>query len=368
MSMLLHIADRVLNRPLLIHPDKVPLILGVLEGRLPIGSLEDAAGGPFDPEMTAEGRRVLHGPVANSFSGSPSYDPQYGGRRPYQVIGGVAVIQIIGSLVNRGAWLGAYSGLVSYEALQHQLRSAAADDRIRSILLDIESPGGEATGAFETAALVREVNKRKPVTAFVNGMAASAAYAIASGARKIVTIETGISGSIGVITVHTDQSRRLDQLGISPTILFAGKHKADGHPFGPLPDGVRSDIQAEINRLYALFIKTVAAGRSKLSPDAIRGTEARVYIGAEAVRVGLADAVGTFESVLAELSPPRPAPQPKTYKLLAGRPFPKSIADVPEPSSSTGWAGFQEAVAERDEIIRLINERDAAEAKTRPSR
>lgn len=291
MTFLAHIADLALNRPLLITPDKASVIIGVLSGR--IGVTEPDANrfeGDAPPQRDEQGnvKRDVRGWVKSE---------------PFLLSDGVGIITITGSLVNRGAWIGASSGLTSYEGVQHQLKRAAASEDVKSILLDIHSPGGEAVGAFETAAMVRQVAKSKPVTAVVNGMAASAAYAIASGASDIVVTESGIAGSIGVVWMHADYSRYLENEGVKPTFIFAGKHKVDGHPFGPLPEAVQADIQAEIDAVYAQFLKTVAAGRGdRMSIDAARATEARVFAGEAAVKVGLADRVGTFESVLTDLS------------------------------------------------------------------
>ncbi len=202
-----------------------------------------------------------------------------------------------------GAVQGASSGVTSYEGIQYQLKTAAADASVHSIILDIHSPGGEAIGAFETGALVREVAKSKKVVAVVNGMAASAGYAIASGATDIVTTESGLSGSIGVLMMHVDYSKWLDSEGVKPTLIFAGAHKVDGNAFEPLSDAVKSDIQAEVDHFYSLFLNTVAEGRgSRLTVEAARKTEARCFIGEAAVSAGLADRVGTFETVLADLT------------------------------------------------------------------
>lgn len=282
MSMLMHIADRVLNRPLLITPEKASVILQVLSGRIGMGATE-----------------------ASRFEGAPvSIDTNGNAQRvPFNVKDGVGIITITGSLVNRGAWIGANSGLTSYEGIQHQLKTAAAMPGIHAVLLDIQSPGGEAVGAFETAALVRELSAQKRTVAMVNGMAASAAYAIASGADEIVTIETGVSGSIGVVLLHADYSEYLANEGIKPTLIFAGAHKVDGNPYQPLTDAVRSDLQSEVDAFYQSFLKTVASGRgSRLNIDMARATEARALIGQAAVDAGLADTVGTFESVLSDLS------------------------------------------------------------------
>lgn len=283
MTSLIHIADRVLNRPLLITRDKAQVVLSVIAGRIGVST-----------------------PEASRFEGSSIVEDESGARRavPYRVTrGGVGIITITGSLVNRGAWIGASSGLTSYEGIAHQIKTAAADPSVRSVILDLHSPGGEAVGAFETTALVRDLAARKRTVAIVNGMAASAAYAIASGATEIVTTETGVSGSIGVVLLHADFSRQLDREGITPTLIHAGAHKVDGNPFEPLSADVRDDLQAEVNAFYDAFLAAVAKGRgNRLTAAAARQTEARTFIGQAAVDAGIADHVGSFEMVLAELS------------------------------------------------------------------
>lgn len=291
MSNLAHIADRVLNTPLLLLPSKAETILAVLAGRIGVSAPEaNRFEGDAPPQRDAEGN------IKRDMWGDPKVEP-------YKVSGSTAIITITGSLVNRGAWVGASSGLTSYEGIQHQLKRAAANAEVKSIILDLHSPGGEAVGAFETAALVREIAAKKPVTALVAGMAASAAYAIASGATEIVTTETGVSGSIGVVLLHADYSRALANDGIKPTLIFAGSHKVDGNPFEPLSDAVQSDLQAEVNAFYEAFLSAVAAGRgSRMTVAMARATEARTMIGEAAVKAGLADRVGTFDQVLQGLN------------------------------------------------------------------
>lgn len=294
MNNLIHIADRVLNRPLLIAPEKAQVILAVLAGRIGVNSPEASRFEGDNIERDADGNIVF---------GTNAYGDRVAKKKPYMVKNGVAIITITGSLVNRGAWVGANSGLTSYEGIGHQIKTAKADADVHSVILDLSSPGGEAIGAFETAALVRDLSAVKRTVALVNGMAASAAYSIASGASEIVTTETGVSGSIGVVLLHADFSRQLANDGIDPTLIFAGSHKVDGNPFEPLPDGVKADLQAEVNSLYEAFLKTVAKGRgARTTVVMARKTEARAFIGQAAVDAGLADKIGTFESVLADLS------------------------------------------------------------------
>ena len=277
---LINIADRVLNRPLMVHPDKLAIIASVLDGRIGI----DASG------LTAAA-------LPSTRTASKGDNPYFSRRGD-----GVAVIPIVGSLVNRTGGLDAVSGLCSYEHVRRSLNAAANDEDISTIALDIDSAGGEAVGAFEIAAHVRAVAKLKPVMASVTGLCCSAAYAIGSASSQITVSPSSLVGSIGVVMLHLDRSRRLDQEGIVPTLIHAGKHKVDGNPLQPLSDDVREDLQAEINYFYSMFVDTVAVGRPRLTPEDIRATEARTYIGGIAVTVGLADAVGTLADVVSGLS------------------------------------------------------------------
>lgn len=280
---LFRIAERVLNRPLLLHPAKAEIILHVLEGRLPL----DAGLAPLSPE-------------ANRFLGN---NARLDGRdRKYRVQNGTAIIPVIGSLVNRGSWIGSNSGMTSYEGLAAQLRDAAGDPEVSSVLLDIDSPGGEATGMFSLAEQVRQLGQTKPVTAFVNDMAASAAYGIASAANEIVVSPTSVVGSIGVVMTHMDRSKQMERNGVKPTLIYAGKHKVDGNPFGPLTETVQADLQSEVAKFYDQFVALVARGRTGMGEQAIRDTEARTYIGADAISRGLADRVASLDEVLSDFS------------------------------------------------------------------
>lgn len=283
---LAHIADRVLNRPLFIHPIKAEVILHVLDGRIGVDGVTLEALGP-------EANRF----IANRASASGMNVAR----------DGVAVISIVGSLVNRGAWLGARSGMTSYEGISAQLRDAVGDKSVKAIVLDIDSPGGEATGMISLAEQIRAARAVKPVIAVVNDMAASAAYGIASSASEIVVSPTSVVGSIGVVLLHLDRSAELQTKGIKPTLIYAGAHKVDGNPFGPLPETVRADLQREIGAFYDKFLAVVEAGRGpRFAADAARATEARTYLGDEAVKLGLADRIATLDAVLNDLSnPPR---------------------------------------------------------------
>jgi len=139
------------------------------------------------------------------------------------------------------------------------------------------------------------------VWAIANDAAFSAAYAIAASAERLIVTETGGVGSIGVIALHLDQSVKDANDGYRFTAITAGRHKNDFSPHEPLADSARSELQAEVDRLYGLFVSHVSAMRGQ-PEDTVRATEAGLYFGPNALHAGLADTVGTLESTLADFS------------------------------------------------------------------
>ncbi|WP_019561429.1 S49 family peptidase [Caldimonas manganoxidans] len=268
--MLSHLASRIFGMPLLVHRAKLDVILAVLSERL----------GVCAPQAD------LALPTPRAAPASPP---------------GIAVIPIHGTLVKRTIGLDAASGLTSYQDIGTMLDAALADPGVTGILLDVDSPGGEASGSFELARRVREAAALKPVWAVANDSAFSAAYAIAASAHRLVVTETGGVGSIGVIALHIDQSVKDANDGYRYTAITAGAHKNDFSPHEPLTDAAKAELQAEVDRLYDLFVGHVAAMRG-LSESAVRATEAALYFGPNAVAAGLADAVGTLEATLADFS------------------------------------------------------------------
>ena len=183
---------------------------------------------------------------------------------------GVAVIPIHGTLVRRTVGLEAESGLTSYTQLAAQLDAALANPEVAAILLDIDSPGGESGGVFDLADRIRAATQVKPVWAVANDMAFSAAYALASAASKVFVSRTGGVGSIGVIAMHVDQSEKDAQDGVRYTAVFAGDRKNDLTPHAPISNEAHAFLQAEVNRIYSIFVETVARNRG-LAPSTVQG-------------------------------------------------------------------------------------------------
>ena len=323
------LADRAIGRPLLLHPAKAELVWSVLADRI---GLDSPA--PLSPEAN----RLLGEGRPTEWSGRP------------QRHGGVAVITVEGSLVNRGAWVGADSGLTSYEGIGALIADAEADPAVHSIVLDLDCYGGEVPGL---PALAERISAcAKPTVAVANDHAFSAAYWLAAAAGRIVVSPTGGVGSIGVVMLHVDRSAQAEAQGVKPTYIFAGSHKVDGHPFEPLRDEVRADWQAEIDSTYQMF--TDAIGRLRgaaLSADAARGTEARMFFGEAALAAGLADEIGTLDQVIARLNEgAASAPNPSRRKTMADETI--SVADA-EARAQTARA--EGAAAERERMSAILS-------------
>ncbi|WP_208431536.1 S49 family peptidase [Bartonella doshiae] len=221
----------------------------------------------------------------------------------YVVQNNVAILPVHGTLVRRGAWLGALSGLTSYEGLRASFREAIAQPDVRAVLLDIDSGGGEAGGVFDLVEEFQTLSKQynKPIWAHANEFACSAAYAIACSASQIWIARTGVVGSIGVACAHLDQSRADEKHGHKWTFVFEGDHKVHGNPHEPLADTAQMKMQADCALLYEMFVDLVAQNR-RLNADAIRDTKAETFIGTQALKLGLADAQGTLAQALEALT------------------------------------------------------------------
>lgn len=268
-------------------PAPVPMLL---DARKCAWSIEDVnaarAGG-------AARRRVLSEKMALTADGER-------GPRLYDMADGVAIIRIYGPLFDDDLILPSW-GMSGYGGLAVQLEAALADPAVKAVMFDIDSPGGVAApGLEDLAGDVFAGRAVKPIVANVRHMAASAAYWLASAATAVVLPDLGEAGSIGVWTLHVDYSAALEQMGVKPTLIFAGRHKVDGNPFEPLPDSVRADIQAEVDEIRARFAGAVARHRG-MSASAVLDTEARLYRGGAAVDAGLADEVMPRKSALQAL-------------------------------------------------------------------
>ena len=204
-----------------------------------------------------------------------------------------AVIAIHGILTKKPGAFDDFLGMTSYEKIQEEIEEALSNKDIETILLDIDSPGGEVNGVFDLADFIYESRLKKRIVALANDDAYSAAYAIASSAEKVFMSRTSGVGSIGVIASHIDQSRFDEKQGIKYTTIFAGNRKNDLNPHEPINSEGLKSLREEIDRLYEMFVQLIERNRN-LSIEAIKSTEAGLYFGKNAVDIGFADGITTF--------------------------------------------------------------------------
>lgn len=209
--------------------------------------------------------------------------------------GGVAVIDLAGPLMKFRTSL---SGGTSTVFARRQVRQAAGDEEVRAIVLRIDSPGGTVSGTRDLADEVAAAAKRKPVLAYVEDLAASAAYWIASQATAVYANATALVGSIGTFAVLWDQSAQAAQMGIKVHVVRAGDFKGAGTPGTEVTHEQLVEWQRLVNELNEHFLAGVAAGR-RLPLARVRSlADGRVHVGASAVDLGLIDAVQTFDKTI----------------------------------------------------------------------
>lgn len=211
---------------------------------------------------------------------------------------GIAVVPVTGVISPRVHDVEGLStgGGLSAEGFAATMRQLAADPAVKGVVLDVDSPGGNVAGIPEAVAAMRDFKASgKPLSAVANHWMASAAYWLGSNADELVVTPSGEVGSIGVYVYHEDLSKRMEMLGVTPTLIKAkdSPNKAEGHPAFPLaPEGL-DHLQARVDDYQAMFIKDVAKGRN-VSVSTVRNEfgGGRMVGAEDAVRRGMADRVG----------------------------------------------------------------------------
>lgn len=213
----------------------------------------------------------------------------------------ISILGVLGVIAQRAAQVDDVSGPggTSVERLTQRFRAAMADQSVRAVVLDVDSPGGGVYGVEELADEIRAARGQKPIVAVANSLAASAAYWIASAADEVVVTPSGQVGSIGVYAAHEDISKMLEQEGIKETLIFSGKYKVEGNPFEPLTDEARAAIQRDVATYYASFVRAVAKGRNARESAVEKGFgQGRVVGAKEAVEEKMADRVETLDATV----------------------------------------------------------------------
>lgn len=276
------VMQRMMDRPLALHPSRAAMVMAALRSKYVLNSLRMSDGEYFDADaldaLAADGRRAA---VAER------------SRRRGQIFDeadGIAIIPVWGSLTQ--SWgLDPYSGVTGYDGITAKAIAAARDENIRGIWLDIDSGGGDVAGLKACVDVLRVLSQReggdKPIFAMCNEFAYSAAYAIAACADKVFVPDFGGVGSIGVITIHGTFARAYEKEGIDITVIRSGEQKARANSIELLPEATRAHIQMQCDKIRDWFVDHVSACMPAASKKTVRETEGLDYMGDDARAIGL---------------------------------------------------------------------------------
>ena len=217
---------------------------------------------------------------------------------------GIAVLPLYGVVTQRGNMVDDISGpgSTSTQKFTSVMRQVLADDTVGQILIDIDSPGGSVYGVAELATEIVKARAQKPVVAVANSLAASAAYWIGCSAGEFYVTPGGEVGSIGVWQAHFDYSKALEEEGVKPTLISAGKFKVEGNLYVPLDPEAQAFMQSRVDDYYNAFIKAVAKGRGVSVADVRDGMDEGRVLGADAALAAkMVDGIATFDDVLARM-------------------------------------------------------------------
>lgn len=215
--------------------------------------------------------------------------------RTVEVRDGVAIIPVSGPIFRYANLFTMCSGATSIEVLARDFRQALDDPSVKAILFEINSPGGEVDGTSELAQHIFEARGQKPIIAYAGHLMCSAAYWLGSACDEIVCNDTASLGSIGVVGgVRVAKNK--------DTIEFVSSQSPNKRP-DPESQTGKAQIQRHIDDLADVFINTVARNRNWTAEEVIqKGGAGGLKVGQFAVEAGLADRMGTFEGLIAELS------------------------------------------------------------------
>lgn len=224
--------------------------------------------------------------------------PQAAGARSVPRVGDTAVISIRGTMMKAQSSM---SESTSTVAVRQQLREAARDKSIDSILMLFDTPGGTVAGTEALAADIRDAGAVKPVFGYIEDLCASAGIWSASQCHQLFTHESAQVGSIGTFMVVQDLSARADQLGIKVHVIKTGAYKGAGVPGAPITEAQLAYWQERVDQLNGMFLQAVAGGR-RMSLEQVKTlADGRTHVGRDALKLGLVDGVQSLDQTLAQL-------------------------------------------------------------------
>ena len=220
-------------------------------------------------------------------------------RKPYLVQDQIAVIPIDGPLTKARSKFGGASTL----DIQRATRAAVRDDTVKGLFYAVDSPGGHVAGIQALADDIAAAGMKKPTRAHIEDLGASAAYWLASQTHHITANKTAEVGSIGTMAVITDDSQRLDRLGVKVHLLSTGPYKGIGAPGTPIDKEALEYLQSRVNEINAHFLASMQRGRQRMTQEQLHAAaDGRVFIAQIAQQMGLIDGVKSFDAAFEDFA------------------------------------------------------------------
>jgi protease-4 len=187
------------------------------------------------------------------------------------------------------------------DELRAALQQARDDHRVKAVVLEIDSPGGEVTASDEIYNAVVKTRARKPVVIYMNTLAASGGYYVSCGGKFLMANDTTITGSIGVIIQTLNYEQLFNKVGLASVVFKSGQFKDMLNGARPMTPEEREYMQGFVMRIYDKFLGIVAKERN-LSADNLRSSiaDGRILSGKEALENKLIDGLGQIEDAFAK--------------------------------------------------------------------
>jgi protease-4 len=250
-----------------------------------------------------------------------------------------------------------YRGTIRERSVEPYLRLLKAlryKRRVKGVLLDVSSGGGEAIASMDFYLGVKRLNEVKPVFASIGSVGASGAYMAALGARKVFAYPESDVGSIGVISAHFAVRDLLRRLGVSVELLHAGVHKDAYQGYRPLTEVERAKLQAITQEGYDVFVRLVAQERKKSVEEVLPLATGEFWTGSQALKLGLIDGLADREAALEALAELTGVASRRTVRLSPPRPFLDRLFNG---SASSLGSGFVSRIQDALEDAILEGER-----------
>lgn len=284
-----HIANQVIGKPMMITPYQLDVIAHAIRERIGLSTVDRISSEVLDSR--------------EQFATSGQAYKQRRHEKIFHDHDGCAVIPIDGTLVHRFGYLDPMCGITGYDGISDKLEAASNDREIKRVWLDLNSPGGSTTGLFALVRKIQAMSRRnggeRPIAAFINEQACSAAYAIASVCDVIYGPPELITGSIGCVLMHFDATQALDKAGIVPTIIRSGDQKCRGTEYEVLDETTQNRLQELVNNTARQFARVVAESRG-LSEETVWKTQGDFMTGPEALNGNYVDMLMDEEDAWAE--------------------------------------------------------------------